>query len=503
MKIPGKNQQTEDNQGGFRKRTEKALGRLLLLSPADDRISYNKFLCLAIEKGGVSVSLGWRFFSKVRITGLKHYACPASEYPPPEFVTSCWGLATAELKAAGIPLVLSLPKAWTVVKTAEYPGTVSENLPNVLGFELDRITPFHPETVYFDFHTIRDEASVVSVLVAAVRMETADPYLKALREKGAKVEHLTVNLLGLGTLSRFLQNQDQILFLELEENQYQGFLHLPGAVMRIFTGSFSAGRPETAVIQMEKDLESTLTLSGGGHRIQKAICLINGGDRAIKERITAPLGLPVHFLEESDSSLSRLAAVGFKQSPFPFKALGGLLEALWPKALGINLLRKGRRKKTRPPLILTVLLLLLFGFMVGAYWLTPKEVEKKRLQNIEKQITAQKGEIKKIEALKKEVDAVFEEIDTIHAFKGNNPLSLNILKELTLILPKNSWLTRVRISESQINIEGYSPSATPLIPRLDASRYFRKVEFSAPTFRDPRQNMDRFQIKMEMEGPDK
>ena len=79
-------------------------------------------------------------------------------------------------------------------------------------------------------------------------------------------------------------------------------------------------------------------------------------------------------------------------------------------------------------------------------------------------------------------------------------MSSNILKELTLMLPKNAWLTRARVFESQVNIEGYSPSATSLIPRLEASPLFQKVEFSAPTFHDPRQNMDRFQIKMELEG---
>jgi hypothetical protein len=39
-----------------------------------------------------------------------------------------------------------------------------------------------------------------------------------------------------------------------------------------------------------------------------------------------------------------------------------------------------------------------------------------------------------------------------------------------------------------------------LVPKLEASPFFKKVEFASPTYRDPKLNQDRFQIKMEIEG---
>jgi len=106
----------------------------------------------------------------------------------------------------------------------------------------------------------------------------------------------------------------------------------------------------------------------------------------------------------------------------------------------------------------------------------------------------------KIEGLKKDMDTITGEINLIHDFKQSKPLGLDILKEVTLVLPKDAWLTRFRISDSQVNLEGYASSATLIIPRLEASKLFKKVEFAAPTFKDIRQNKDRFQIKMELEG---
>lgn len=79
-------------------------------------------------------------------------------------------------------------------------------------------------------------------------------------------------------------------------------------------------------------------------------------------------------------------------------------------------------------------------------------------------------------------------------------MALDVLKELTLILPKNAWLSRVRIDTSNIYIEGYASSATGLLPKLEASAYFKKAEFASPTFRDTRMNADRFNIKAELEG---
>jgi Tfp pilus assembly protein PilN len=144
-------------------------------------------------------------------------------------------------------------------------------------------------------------------------------------------------------------------------------------------------------------------------------------------------------------------------------------------------------------------LLLILGTLVGIYWVVPLQIESRRLALIDKQIAQTKGEVKKVETLKKEMEALTRERNMISDFKNARRMSITLLKELTVIVPKDAWLTRVRISENQINIEGYAPSATLLVPKLEASPFFKKVEFAAPTYRDPKLNQDRFQIKMEQE----
>ncbi len=150
-----------------------------------------------------------------------------SRYPSPEFLTSSLSLARAELRAEDCRLTLSLPKAWAVIKTVEYPASVLENISNVIAFELDRITPFTPENAYYDFRVLKEEAGKVNILVAAVRADLLEPYLKAIQEKGFKVDQITVNLLGLSTLCRYIQKTDQVLFVGIDENQYEGVFFSP------------------------------------------------------------------------------------------------------------------------------------------------------------------------------------------------------------------------------------------------------------------------------------
>jgi Tfp pilus assembly protein PilN len=480
------------------KKIVKALGVVVFLSPADDRISFKKTLCLAVEKGEISVAVGSRFFSRINGIKAKKYLLAANEYPSPEFLASCLSLARAELRAGNCRLTLSLPKAWAIIKTVDYPCSVLENISNVITFELDRITPFTPENAYFDFRVFKEGAEKVNLLVAAARMDQVDPYLKAIQEKGFKVDQISVNLLGLGTLCRYRYKTDQILFVGIDEKQYEGLIYLSNNSLKIFFGVFPGGDEKTLVARILQEIESSHFIPGELGSLEKTVIYLKEINPSLKDEIRSRMKGPVEFLDEADMGVESREG---KQGQLPYVAVGGVLESLWIKSLGINLLLKGLRKKSKPSLAITILLVLVLAVLFVMYWMTPIGVEKERLQNIEKQIASKKVEIKKVDNLKQEIETVYNEIRMINDFKQSKPLSSNILKELTLVLPKNSWLTRVRVFESQVNIEGYSPSATLLISKLEASELFKKVEFSSPTFRDPRQNMDRFQIKMELEGP--
>ena len=115
-------------------------------------------------------------------------------------------------------------------------------------------------------------------------------------------------------------------------------------------------------------------------------------------------------------------------------------------------------------------------------------------------IAAKKEDVRKVEDLRKQVESLVAEIGTIQSFRKKKPLTVNLVREITTVLPNNAWLTRLKISETQIDVEGFARSATELIPKLEASKSLSKVELASATFRDPRMNADRFIIKADIEG---
>lgn len=218
------------------------------------------------------------------------------------------------------------------------------------------------------------------------------------------------------------------------------------------------------------------------------------------ENIQNEIGLPVRPVTKDDLK----AKFGAEIDDELTGPLGGLVEEIWPGQKGFNLAGKGfQAEKKNPVTRITMVLLGIIVLAMALNLIVPLYMEKTRVDRIEGQIASRRNEVKAIEALRQEASTIDADITSVRNFKESAPMSLDIMKELTTILQKNVWLTRLRITGETVEIEGYASSATEILPKLEQSGQFRKVEFSSPTIRDMRLNADRFVIKMEIEGFDK
>jgi general secretion pathway protein L len=480
----------------FLSRIGKPVWRVLTFSPSDDIISAKKALCVSLEKGRISVVSGSRFLSKIKIKGSRSYSFEEDRYPQPENLASSVAFAMNDLKTARTDITLSIPKAWVIIKTVELPSTVKENLADVLSYELDRLTPFSPDDALYDFRILKEDAGKLTILLMAAKADLIKKHIDALKERGINVSRVTVNLSGKGTLCQYIEKGTDTIFMEIDKNEFEGVLFLDGYISGILTGSFPSGNEKSKIDIISGEILPLLdTLKMQGRSLQ-IIFHLRGLSPSFQEQLKLQLNLPVKILE---GTIMKLRPSG-PQKEVPYAATGGVLESLWTKSKGLDLIKKGIYEKQKTPFAITAVLILAILTMWILYMVAPLRIERKRLEEIDRQITLKKEDIKKVEALKKEIETVNSEIAAIDNFKGNKPMVLDVLKELTTTLPQATWLTRVRNTETTADIEGYASSATGLIPKLEASKYFKKAEFASPTFRDARQNADRFIIKMEIEG---
>lgn len=103
----------------------------------------------------------------------------------------------ALLKPHEHPLCVLLPADWVLNRSVALPAAAQENLRQVIGFELDRFTPFSAAQVYFDYHINArgGGAEMLSVEVALVPRKRMDGWLDALRSAGVAVDTLSASSL--------------------------------------------------------------------------------------------------------------------------------------------------------------------------------------------------------------------------------------------------------------------------------------------------------------------
>lgn len=465
------------------------LGRALFFSAADEHIAYKKELCISIEKGGVSVAYGTRFLSSVSIKGSVYYPFKDTVYPQPKEAASAVMLAVNELGLSAGSAVLGIPKAMAAVKIADFPATVKDNIQDVITYELDRLLPFSPDSASYDFMVAGGTPEKITVVVAAARAEVIRSYCEAMQEAGISVDRVTLNTTAMGEVCRSAGRSEDFVFAWTDGSEYEGALFIDGRFCGVVNESLDGADDSSKAGMITAGLRSLVDAARKRDGSLRPPVLMRGGGSVLAERLKTELGLPVLLLEGYSADAGSYSA-----------AAGGVLESLRPGSQRLNLLSGGRHKApARPKTLSIILALILLSCWIFSV-IAPVQQEKEKLGEIERQINLRKSGMKGLDALRKEIDDEKGRIETVTNFKEGSPTALAILKELTAVLPKSVWLTRVRITRSTVEIEGYSSSASELLSRLEASKYFRKAEFSSPSFRDMRMNADRFSVKTEIRG---
>jgi general secretion pathway protein L len=95
-------------------------------------------------------------------------------------------------------------------------------------------------------------------------------------------------------------------------------------------------------------------------------------------------------------------------------------------------------------------------------------------------------------ALREELEGSIESSRFLLQKKQEAPLVIQILNELTVVLPDNTWIERLEIKDNTLQIRGQSLEASALIGLVEASEFFHGVTFLSPVTADRRTGRDRF-----------
>lgn len=105
-------------------------------------------------------------------------------------------------------------------------------------------------------------------------------------------------------------------------------------------------------------------------------------------------------------------------------------------------------------------------------------------------------------ALRDKVEQARLENRFLEARKKNALPVLQILNELTLVIPDDTWISSIEQRDGTIHLHGQSVASAALIPLIDASPLFRNVSFRSPVTQNKLNNTERFHISAELVHPE-
>lgn len=398
---------------------------------------------------------------------------------------------------------LSIPGEKSIVRFLRLPVATRENMRKVLEYETPRYTPFEKEEVYFDYHLLREEKEWLSLVVVYAKRSDVDPYLSLLRKVG--IRPASIQIPSVSTINHFAYHQP------LDQNEISVLLEVSQPYVEInllqgnaWTESVHLMMASEGLVFNPIYLRQHLNLEPD--QFQRTIFYVFGLDAhdGLISNLKGINGLKV----VSNPPIHRMKfPEGFTLSSKIYSSIGGPLREVVAPKVDLNLLpmelKKKKRKFGKPLLIALFIFLILLGLNQGAkvYWDYQDE-----LSEITEQIKRRKPEVEAIERLKREKEILLKEMAELEKIQSEEVSQLEILKELTRILPDTVWLWNLKYNGKEIDFTGYANSASDLISLLDKSPLFERVEFLSPVTKErfirPEgpQEKERFRIKVRLEG---
>ncbi|HEY1837710.1 MAG TPA: PilN domain-containing protein [Rhizomicrobium sp.] len=164
----------------------------------------------------------------------------------------------------------------------------------------------------------------------------------------------------------------------------------------------------------------------------------------------------------------------------------------FPIDTGASLRLRWRRNSI---LLLAALAAILFVLLLmAAYWRGSA-----RSDFLSDQAAAAGQHAELVHRLKRDITDTRAQIEFPLAQK-RAPAVIQILSEVTQILPRGTWLTEFAFNDSKVHVQGFSNAPSDLIGLIDKSAYFTNAQFEA-SLQSAQDNAEHFDLSFELKKP--
>ena len=205
------------------------------------------------------------------------------------------------------------------------------------------------------------------------------------------------------------------------------------------------------------------------------------------------LRLVIHVVPraEVDERVKRLTGGGFD--------LAGVDIRDGDRTLGLNLMPEEQRhrvinRKARVNYALGAVSLALLVFaMVFSLYLRQHQVSE-----LEEAIAEVRSEALNVDRVRKQIEGASEAAGFLATRRAESPLAVELLADITRILPDDTYLDRLVIGRNNVQMQGKSRNAQQLIERVNESEYMDAAAFRGSTRLDARTGLEIFEINAQV-----
>jgi len=353
-----------------------------------------------------------------------------------------------ELKQHGIAdaaATVLLPRNDVIVRVAQFPGVEDKDMPSALGLELDTLHPYGDEPVNWAWSRVSPPGSKSgAVLIGIVRSATLERYETLFQEAGIPVSGITFSA--------------SVIYSALR------LYNIPPAEFLAWTG-------DTDGEIYGESPSRTIFSAEAGSSIPDALAMGAAELRLPNTAQAVPLGavLPAPAVAPLDTLVWAAALAG---------------AASWV-AKPANLLPPERRETvSRGRLIPTFVLAACVITVVIALALQKEFAERQYLKQLNQQIALLQPRAVRSSAVDRRIALAKARIELLDHFRARTKDDVEIINELTRLLPPPVWIASLEIHADNVVIAGEADQAAPLLMVLDSSPLFRNSEFGMAVARN-------------------
>jgi len=383
-------------------------------------------------------------------------------------------------------VALGLARTAAFVKPIELP-MVGGDLREMVRLNLDGHVPFAADDAAFDWIPLADDAdgarhdeTLRRVLVVAAEPRVVDSALRVAEEAKLRPTSLTVAAHDLLALAR------------PERGQRVLWLHRTGSTADVLCLNGPAlALSRTVPAADEAALADEVRRSLAAVRWRGCDAVWVSGDLEPGAPALNALGLPVSEPEYVPRAQARLAALAPEDRGAHMLALA-TVSARGARPLDLLPLPLRPRRLSRPQAITLGVAGLTAAVLVAAL-LVPGMREQRQLARINAEIARLDADVRAVERVQRELERKRKLLGTIGSIETSAIRPLPVLRDLTDLLPSDTWLTTLSLDTKGVELTGQAAAASALIPLLENSPRLERVEFSSPVTRG--RDKEQFRIR--------